>query len=227
MIYCGNQHFATLSVSSAELVMKLEHFFMIRYNYCHGTGLKWYTVVFIHNFGRKPPWSKLWTHKGKTKFRCSHFSTYTCDIPLDYWVAFIINKRSPAKEGFKIWSNIPCLEKDQMPQKSSLISIDHDMLSNQNPYLHAILCEPGRLDLITLALTKTSWLGCHRICCVGVCVRSVCQRVVNCQVPHASPMCCLQEWVKRTIQSWCRNGLNWSRRRMPWCAMSRSWWYCE
>ncbi len=142
--------------------MKLEHFFMIRYNYCHGTGLKGYTVVFIHNFGRKPPWSKLWTHKGKTKFRCSHFSTYTCDIPLDYWVAFIINKRSPAKEGFKIWSNIPCLEKDQMPQKSSLISIDHDMLFNQNPYLHAILCEPGRLDLITVFHIPTLLLPWQR-----------------------------------------------------------------
>ncbi len=44
IIYCGNQHFATLGDSSAELVMKLEHFFMIRHNYCHGIGLKWYTV---------------------------------------------------------------------------------------------------------------------------------------------------------------------------------------
>lgn len=70
-----------------------------------------------------------------------------------------------------------------------------------------------------------AWLSSHLLCgclcrvCVSVCVWAV--------FFISSSMCFFQEWVKRTIQSWCRNGLSWSRRRTPWCDTNRNWWYCE
>lgn len=77
-----------------------------------------------------------------------------------------------------------------MPQKSRLISIVH-MLSDQKPCLHAILCEAGNSTSgrrlcpgLPPSPIKTSWLGCHHICCVGVCVGSVCECAFDRQVPH-------------------------------------------